>query len=355
MWDGTRLGFFLISDADNPSTVGGNFPAATIRVPRGKIFHGEVQGAGPPPHTIHWHGIEPTALNDGVGHCSMEIGRYLYQFQPNFIGTYFYHCHRNTVQHFEFGLYGLLIIEPPNAYDGPNALGFPRRTAANLAAFPQFPGFNASPLESGDPEAMTVPYDVEAFWVAQTVDPTWHITASDPRAFFPAQGNPIGLNDSFPHGFFNDYRPKYFFITSIPLAAPAESSAAIPSGLALPPALNSGVTGTQISINARVGQTIFIRCLDASYGWIRVMLPPETLDLVIIEWDGRALGVPPCNKYTHPILVPAGTPIEFSVARRFGALMRATAPISTFATVEFMSHEGNRLEFTARIPINITP
>ena len=60
-------------------------------------------------------------MNDGVGHASMEIGEYTYQWQPNHIGSYFYHCHRNTIQHFEFGLYGFLIIEPPDAFDGPNA------------------------------------------------------------------------------------------------------------------------------------------------------------------------------------------------------------------------------------------
>ena len=84
-------------------------------MPRGVVFHGHAAGA-PSPHTIHWHGIEPTPLNDGVGHCSMEFGSYTFQWKPNFIGSYFYHCHRNTVQHFEFGLYGFLIIEPPDAY-----------------------------------------------------------------------------------------------------------------------------------------------------------------------------------------------------------------------------------------------
>ena len=116
-WDGVKeLVFFTFRDKNNPATGAGNFPGATIRVPRGVIFHSQTQGHGPPPHTIHWHGIEPTPMNDGVGHCSMEIGEYTYQWQPNSIGTYFYHCHRNTVQHFEFGLYGMLFIDPPDAF-----------------------------------------------------------------------------------------------------------------------------------------------------------------------------------------------------------------------------------------------
>ena len=71
----------------------------------------------------------------------MEIGWQTYQFQPNHIGSYFYHCHRNTFQHLEYGLYGFLIIEPPDAYDpadGKNVGGYPRRTAANLSQFTEF-------------------------------------------------------------------------------------------------------------------------------------------------------------------------------------------------------------------------
>ena len=127
-------------------------------------------------------------MNDGVGHCSMEIGKYIYQWQPNFIGSYFYHCHRNTVQHFEFGLFGFLIIEPPDAYARPGltAGGYPRRTAANLAAFPQFPGFVAGDLASGDPHAYTVPYDVEALWVWTTWTPTGTTSSgSRPRPGIP--------------------------------------------------------------------------------------------------------------------------------------------------------------------------
>lgn len=350
MWDGRRVEMFVFTDQDNPSTQNGNFPGATIRVPRGVIFHCETMTHGGP-HTIHWHGLEPTPINDGVGHCSMELGQYTYQFQPNFIGTYFYHCHRNTVQHFEFGLYGLFIVEPPNAFSGPNWGGYPRRTEANTSNFPQFPGLNTNPLTSGDPEAYTIPYDVEAYWVLQAVDSVWHDRAADHAAFFPAHGTQPGVNDLFYHGFFHDYNPDYFFITGVPVPVRAPGPGTIAPNVVIPPALNSGVAGTQVSINAQRNQTIFIRCLDAAYGTARVTFP---VDVVIIAWDGRALGVPPFTRYNSAYLVKAGTPIKLSVARRFGALIRSSVAVNSFATVEFRKHEGDRLLMTARIPFVIT-
>ena len=203
-WDGLKILEFMVLDDPN-FAAGGSFPGPTVRIPRGAIFHGETQGKGPPPHTIHWHGIEPTPMNDGVGHCSMEIGQYVYQWQPNFIGSYFYHCHRNTVQHFEFGLYGFLIVEPPDAYDptipiiagGPpkNVGGYPRRTAANTVLFPQFPGFVtgdptfgvAGPggVGVGHPHAFTIPYDVEALWVCDDRDSVWSDLAGNAKVLLP--------------------------------------------------------------------------------------------------------------------------------------------------------------------------
>ena len=148
MWDGKELEFFLIANPDVKEAKDGTFPGPTIRIPRGVVFHAYVTGHGQTPHTIHWHGIEPSAMNDGVGHSSMEIGEYTYQWQPNHIGSYFYHCHRNTIQHFEYGLYGFLIVEPPDAFDGPNAGGYPRRTAANLTEFTEFTDFIAGELRA---------------------------------------------------------------------------------------------------------------------------------------------------------------------------------------------------------------
>ncbi len=384
-WDGQKnLVFYAFADADNPSAAAGTWPGATIRMPRGAIFHCETSGKGPPPHTIHWHGIEPTPMNDGVGHCSMELGHYVYKWQPNFIGTYFYHCHRNTMQHFEFGLYGMLLIEPPDAYFATQAdpaipIGHcrdsKRRTAAHLVDFPQFPDWNSNLLTdpdpwtgnpalkfATDPHAMTVAYDVEALWVLDDRDSVWSDLAPGAKATFPAHGLIPGVNDNFTQapgagGFFafNDFNADYWFVTGVPVPAHKGGSAAIPPGIVVPPALNSGVSGMQVSINAQTGQTILIRCLDAAYNSAEVTFP---VNVVIIAWDGRALGVPPYG-HNEAYLVPAGTPIVMSTARRFDALIRATTPINDFATVKFINTRGQvpgaaeEVLVTARIPFNI--
>jgi plastocyanin len=121
------------------------FPSPTIRVQEGDLVHVKLESSKGS-HTIHHHGIEPTTMNDGVGHVSMEVtGSYIYQFQPRHAGTYFYHCHRNTVTHFEMGLYGLVIVDPK-----PDAAG-------KVAAY------------AGGPY-----YDIERAWVLDDMDPRWH-------------------------------------------------------------------------------------------------------------------------------------------------------------------------------------
>jgi hypothetical protein len=373
MWDGKPVMFFTFRDTDNPATINGNYPAATIRMPRGVVYHGRTQGHGPPPHTIHWHGIEPTPINDGVGHCSMELGAYTYQWQPNFTGTYFCHCHRNTVQHFEFGLFGLLIIDPPDAYFATeNDPSIPigagedgaRRVACNLpriAPFSQFPEFEGGDpvigVANGDPHAFTVAYDVEAFWVLDDVDSVWRDVAMDAKSFYPKAGNIPGVNDTFYHGFFHDFNPDYWFVTGVPVPAPKGGTAPIAANVVIPPALNSGVSGTQVSINARIGDTILIRCLCAAYNCVSITFP---VDVVIIAFDGRALGVPPFGLYNAAFVVKKGIPFHLSTARRFDALIRSTKPINSFAKVEFINTRGQVPGFpedvvmTAQIPIVIS-
>lgn len=389
-WDGLkRLNWYMIGDTNLATQGGGTYPGPTIRMPRGVIYHATTKGKGPPPHTIHWHGLEPTPMNDGVGHCSMEIGDYTYQLQPSFIGTYFYHCHRNTMQHFEFGLYGLFLVEPPDAYfatqwDPAIPIGHcrdgKRRTAANLTGFPQFPNFVGGDIRDPDPEAanpnlpaslkflsnphaMTVSYDVEALWVFDDRDSVWSELASNAHASFPAAGAHPGYDDMFArnpgsNGFlaFNDYRADYWFVTGVPIPAHKGETAAIPPGIVVPAELNSGISGSQVSVEGYIGQTILFRVLDAAYNNCVYTFP---FDIVIIAWDGRALGVAPYG-FNNAYAVPANTPITVSVGRRFDALARFTTSGNHLVECKFIDTRGADTAFevvtcTAQVPVNISP
>jgi FtsP/CotA-like multicopper oxidase with cupredoxin domain len=72
------------------------------------------QGA---PHTIHLHGLDVNQQNDGVGMLSFEVHHMehgFYYFKAPHAGTYLYHCHVGSTVHLQAGMYGLIIVRPPN-------------------------------------------------------------------------------------------------------------------------------------------------------------------------------------------------------------------------------------------------
>jgi len=245
--------------------------------------------------------------------------------------------------------------------------------------FFQFPDFNANLLTSpdpwtgdirlkfpSDPHANTVAYDVEALWVLDDRDSAWSDLAKNAHQTYPAHGLRPGFDDNFhghagvpalPNDFFafNDFNADYWFVTGVPVATGKGGSYQIPDNVVIPDYLNSGVFGSQVSINALTGQTILVRCLNAAYNSIEVTFP---VDVVIIAWDGRALGVAPFG-YNHAYLQPANTPIKMTTARRFDALIRETNPINSRARVRFINNRGqvpgtsDDVVCTARIPIII--
>ncbi|WP_253907921.1 multicopper oxidase domain-containing protein [Arthrobacter sp. H20] len=166
---------------------GRSLPGPTLRPKEGEIFHATFT-PGKGAHTIHWHGMEPDPRNDGVGHTSFEIGNtYTYQWQaepgrpgdPNYgaAGTYFYHCHVNTVLHAQMGMFGALVVDPvvhPSCPVSPGA----RR------AFVDGPEYD---IES---ETILVPY---------SVDPRWH----EMNHAAGLSGEDVGLNR---------FEPKHFYL-----------------------------------------------------------------------------------------------------------------------------------------------
>lgn len=319
--DGGRLDMWILED---PTDGTRTFPSKTIRVIRDEIIQCIV-GCQGGTHTVHWHGIEPTPMNDGVGKHSFEVnGNFDYQLQPREAGTYFYHCHKNTTLHFEMGLYGLIIVDP----DVPGA-----------PFIDGGPGFAAAFSPSTN---HVIPYDVEAFWVADEIDSRWHELGHD--AFMQAcnPDDPANPADFTQDGILNDFRPDIFVLTGIPrrINDPTAFTAA-----------DHPLFGPLVAPTVKVGQTLLIRVLDAGYTVQQFTLG---IDAEVIAMDGRALGVPPFQQYSRPFVLPAGTPFRLTSARRRDLIVRPTTAGTFPATIEFFDSISGELLFTARTNINVT-
>ena len=211
---------------------GGTFPSPAIRVTEGQIVHTVLSVDMMWMHTINNHGIEPSTENDGVGHFSQDVynGTYTYQWLASSAGTYFYHCHTNTVLHAEMGMYGALIIDPVPLSGDP---------AGTKRAFKNGPSYN-----------------VEAIWACDEIDPVWHTLSWDAGSC----GGDVGLNN---------LNPKYFIITGVDGA-------------------NSALT--KMAVSMKVGQTALVRYINAGYYPQKIDFGGLTAS--VVASDGRPLPTP---------------------------------------------------------------
>jgi len=104
-------------------TVNGTSPGPTIRAREGqlvevRLVNGSVAGGV----TLHWHGIEVPNAADGVAGVTQDAvapgEAYTYRFVVPRAGTFWYHSHQVSHQQVLAGLFGALVVEPP---DGPPA------------------------------------------------------------------------------------------------------------------------------------------------------------------------------------------------------------------------------------------
>lgn len=203
MDDGASIRIWGFTDGSGGMGGGKQFPSPAIRVTEGQIVHTNLSVDGMMwLHTIHHHGIEPSTENDGVGHYSFDVdGTYTYQWKASHAGTYFYHCHTNTVLHAEMGMYGALIIDPP---EGPGTL------------------YANGPT-----------YDLEVVWAADEIDSSWHNLDWDAGTC----GADVG---------FNRLNPDYFIITGVDGA-------------------QSALTAPGVAVDMNVGQKLLVRYICAGY------------------------------------------------------------------------------------------
>lgn len=95
---------------------GQTFPI--VRLKHGQIFNATVRNALTRPGedvTIHWHGLRIRNREDGVPYLTQAPIRPgaegSYNFTPPETGTFFFHTHCNSVEHFGRGLVGAMIVD----------------------------------------------------------------------------------------------------------------------------------------------------------------------------------------------------------------------------------------------------
>ena len=102
-------------------TYNGRVPGPTLRAREGDLLRIHFVNAGTHPHTIHFHGIHPAAM-DGSPGIGEEIGgglidvgeEFTYEFDAEPFGLHLYHCHASPLAgHIAKGLYGTFIVDPP--------------------------------------------------------------------------------------------------------------------------------------------------------------------------------------------------------------------------------------------------
>lgn len=97
----------------------GTMPGPVIEVFQGDRIRVIVHNELPEPTTVHWHGVELPAKEDGVEFLTQDAippGKsYTYEFTLHQTGTFFYHSHFAMQE--AFGTIGLLIVHPRIAFD----------------------------------------------------------------------------------------------------------------------------------------------------------------------------------------------------------------------------------------------
>jgi FtsP/CotA-like multicopper oxidase with cupredoxin domain len=92
-------------------------PGPVIRVQKGTLVRIHFKNTHVLPHSMHFHGVHPFNM-DGNGvrklgkeQLQMPGESYTYEWTPAEPGYYLYHCHFDTLNHMDHGMYGFFIVE----------------------------------------------------------------------------------------------------------------------------------------------------------------------------------------------------------------------------------------------------
>jgi FtsP/CotA-like multicopper oxidase with cupredoxin domain len=105
-------------------TYNGRVPGPTIRATEGDRVRITFTNTTPHPHTMHFHGIHPAAMDGVPGQGEAFPGEsFVYDFVAEPFGTHLYHCHSLPLaQHIHRGLYGAFIVDPKKSRPDANEM-----------------------------------------------------------------------------------------------------------------------------------------------------------------------------------------------------------------------------------------
>jgi FtsP/CotA-like multicopper oxidase with cupredoxin domain len=96
----------------------GTLPGPEVHVREGDLLRVTLVNRLPESTTIHWHGVPVPNGMDGVPGVTAPVvppgGTFTYEFLAPSPGTYWYHPHHDSAAQIARGLYGLLIVDPPD-------------------------------------------------------------------------------------------------------------------------------------------------------------------------------------------------------------------------------------------------
>jgi FtsP/CotA-like multicopper oxidase with cupredoxin domain len=94
----------------------GRVPGPALHAREGERLRIRFGNGSAHPHTIHFHGIHPAAMDGlpGVGPGIVEPGKSVtYEFDADPFGLHLYHCHVTPLaEHIARGMYGAFVIDP---------------------------------------------------------------------------------------------------------------------------------------------------------------------------------------------------------------------------------------------------
>jgi FtsP/CotA-like multicopper oxidase with cupredoxin domain len=97
-------------------TYNGRVPGPTLRCREGDKLRIRFQNGSAHPHTVHFHGLHPSAMDGvpGQGDGIIMPGKTtVYEFDAEPFGLHLYHCHvAPLAEHIARGMYGTFIVDP---------------------------------------------------------------------------------------------------------------------------------------------------------------------------------------------------------------------------------------------------